>query len=126
MYIVYKLSYMYKCIVLFSRVKHSFNLVQNKTMIINGKISKNIKFDLVFTLGFSGIVNIFCITFVSWKTTECIIKYLNKAQGTKVDYTYTAKTNQFPVISVCAVRTTDKPPGLKWNVSHLNHCGIER
>ena len=32
---------------------------------------------------------------------------------------------QFPLLTICAVDTDEKPPGLRWNISHLNKCGIK-
>ena len=76
---------------------------------------------LVFTL----IVNISCTIFVGWKSTECFIKYFEYPQGTKVDIQHSANTAQFPTITICAANVDEDPPGLRWNISHLNKCGIQ-
>ena len=79
----------------------------------------------ILSIGFSLIVNISCIIFVGWKTTECFILYFNFPQGTKVDIQHSANIAQFPTLTICAVNTDEKPPGLRWNISHLNKCGIQ-
>ena len=76
-------------------------------------------------LGFFLIVNISCIIFVGWKSTECFIKYFDYPQGTKVDIKHSSHTAHFPTITICAVNTVENPPGLRWNISHLNKCGIQ-
>ena len=79
----------------------------------------------ILPLGFSLIVNISCIIFVGWKSTECFIKYFDYPQGTRVDIKHSENTAQFPTLTICAVDSNDEPPGLRWNISHLNKCGIE-
>ena len=81
-------------------------------------ISKN-------TFGFWFIVNISCIIFVGWKSTECFIKYLDYPQATRVDIKDSDTIEQFPLITICAADTDRKPPGLRWNISHLDKCGIK-
>ena len=74
---------------------------------------------------FSLIVNISCIIFVSWKSTECFIKYIEYPQGTKVDIKISGNTAQFPIVTICAANTNKNPPGIRWNISHLNKCGLK-
>ena len=89
-------------------------------------MSKNHNFyHPIWSIGFSLIVNISCIIFVGWKSTECLIKYFNYPQGTRMDIKHTGNIAQFPTITICAVNTDEKPPGLRWNISHLNKCGIQ-
>ena len=89
-------------------------------------MSKNLNlYHPIWSIGFSLIVNISCIIFVGWKSTECAIKYFDYPQGTRADIKYTGNIAQFPTLTICAVNTDDKPPGLRWNISHLNKCGIE-
>ena len=71
---------------------------------------------------FKYVVNISCFCFVFWKTTECLIKYLDNPRGTKVDIRYAANTEIFPAITICA----DDNGGMRWNASHLRQCGIPR
>ena len=79
----------------------------------------------ILPLVFSLIVNISCVIFVSWKSTECFIKYFNNPQGTKVDIKHSGNTGQFPCVTICALNTDKIPPGIRWNISHLNKCGIK-
>ena len=79
----------------------------------------------ILPLGFPLIVNISCIIFVGWKSTECFIKYFDYPQTTKVDFKHSDNTTQFPTLSICAVDSDNEPPGLRWNISHLNKCGIK-
>ena len=76
-------------------------------------------------LVFSLIVNISCTIFVGWKSTECFIKYLNHPRGSNLDIKQSGNTAQFPTLTICAVNSDDEPPGLRWNISHLNKCGIQ-
>ena len=92
---------------------------------IKSPISK--KFNLchpILSLGFSLIVNMSCIVFVGWKSTECFIKYFDYPQGTRVEIKHSSHTTQFPTITICAVTTDVNSLGLRWNISHLNKCGI--
>ena len=77
------------------------------------------------TIVFSLIVNILCTIFVGWKSTECFIKYFNYPRGASVDITQSSHTAWFPTITICAVDIDNNPPGLRWNISHLNKCGIQ-
>ena len=95
-------------------------------MLEKFKISKNdnlcrSNLRLVFTL----IVNISCTIFVGWKSTECFIKYFDYPHGARVDIKHSSHTAWFPTITICAVDIDDNPPGLRWNISHLNKCGIQ-
>ena len=86
---------------------------------IKSTISKNI-----LAFGFWIIVNISCIIFVGWKSTECFIKYFDYPQGTRVEIKHSSHTTQFPTLTICAVDTDVNHLGLQWNISHLNKCGI--
>ena len=78
----------------------------------------HLNLQLVFLI----IVNISCTIFVGWKSTECFIKYFDYPQVTRVDIKHSSHTDRFPSITVCAVAP---PSGLRWNISHLNKCGIQ-
>ncbi len=80
-------------------------------------------FNPILPLGISLIVNILCIIFVCWKSTECFIKYFDNPQGARVDIKRTSNTAQFPTFTICAADVDEK--GLRWNISHLNKCGIK-
>ena len=80
------------------------------------------KADLYFRLILSLTVNILSISFVGWKTTECLIKYFNYPKGTTVDIKHSGNTAQFPAITICPLDTDEKA---RWNLSHLSKCGIQ-
>ena len=101
----------------------TFPVATMKT-VIKSTMSKMVNL-CTLPLGFSLIVNISCIIFVGWKSTECFSKYFDYPQGTRVDIKHSDNTAQFPTLTICAVDSNDKPPGLRWNNSHLNKCGIE-
>ena len=82
-------------------------------------MSKNV--DLGLWSIFSLSVNTLCISFVGWKTTECLIKYFNYPKGTTVDIKHSGNTAQFPAITICALDRLEYP---KWNLTHLSKCGI--
>ena len=89
------------------------------------KMSKKFnKCHSILRVGFSIIVNISCIIFVGWKSTECLIKYFNYPKGTTVDIKQSSNTAQFPTITIFAVSSDEEHPGLRWNITHLNKCGI--
>ena len=73
---------------------------------------------LSFTISF--MIHISCICFVTWKTTECFMKFFDNPQGTKLEVKNLAAVDKFPAITIGAMNK-----GLRWNVSHLNHCGIQ-
>ena len=62
---------------------------------------------------------------VGWKSTQCFIKFLNKPQGINLGIKDAAKTDRFPMLTVCGV-DSDEEYGMRWNLSHLSHCGIQR
>ena len=76
----------------------------------------------ILSLGFSLMVNISCIIFVGSKSTECLLKYFDYPQGTRVDIKHSSHTTQFPTLTVCA---DVNPLGLRWNITHLNKCGFQ-
>ena len=89
-------------------------------------MSKNSKGQSILLLGFSLVVKISCIVFVGWKSTECFFKYFNHPMGSNLDIKHSGDTAQFPSLTICAVDTEEEnPPGLRWNISHLNKCGIK-
>ena len=79
----------------------------------------------IWSIGFSLMVNISCIIFVGWKTTECFIKYFEYPIGTKVNIELSSHIKLFPSLTICAVDVDEKPSGLRWNISHLSKCGIQ-
>ena len=77
-----------------------------------------------FSFAISWLINLACIVFVAQKSTECLIKFIDQPQGTKLDIKNAAKIDQFPRITICAVDADKKEKGLRWNLTHLHHCGI--
>ena len=103
----------------------NYNIIWQILTKIKSPISKNFNTcHSILALGFSLIVNISCIIFVGWKSTECFIKYFDYPQGTRVEIKHSSHTTQFPTITICAVTTDVNSLGLRWNISHLNKCGI--
>ena len=100
-----------------------YNIIRQTLTKIKSPMSK--KFNLfhpILSLGFSLILNMSCIIFVGWKSSECFLKYFDYPQGTRVDIKHSSLTTQFPTLTICA----DKNPlGLRWNITHLNKCGIQ-
>ena len=68
----------------------------------------------------SCMIHISCICFVGWKTAECFMKFFDNPQGTKLDVKNLATVGKFPSMTIGA-----RNEGLRWNVSHLNYCGIQ-
>ena len=64
------------------------------------------------------MVNIPCICFVFWKSTECLIKFFDKPQGTQLVIEHPVKINNFPSFSICGYGK------MRWNESYLKNCGI--
>ena len=55
-----------------------------------------------------------CFAFVSWQSVQCIQKYIEKPQGTKLTLQHISEIPQFPAITIC--RGYDK--------EHLKKCGL--
>ena len=83
------------------------------------------KYDAIkkpLSLGLWTIINISCTIFVMWKTFLCATRYWDRPQGTKLDIEDSSLYPiNFPGVTICA---TDK--NIRWNSSHLSHCGIAR
>ena len=83
------------------------------------------KYDVIkklLSLGLWTIINISCTIFVMWKTFLCATRYWDRPQGTKLDIEDSSLYPiNFPGVTICA---TDK--NIRWNSSHLSHCGIAR
>ena len=71
-----------------------------------------------------------CVVFVTFQTTECISKFLEYPQGTKMSIQFIGNTSSFPAITVC----THPEFGIKqgktqhktYNKTILDDCGIKR
>ena len=49
------------------------------------------------------------------------MKFFKNPQGTKLEVKNLAAVDKFPAITIGA-----RNEGLRWNVSHLNYCGIQK
>ena len=74
----------------------------------------------ILSILISCMIHISCICFVSLKTAECFMKFFDNPQGTKLDVKNLASVGKFPTMTIGAMNE-----GLRWNVSHLNYCGIQ-
>ena len=99
--------------------------VANVIKLTMQKMLKKSNGQSILSLGFSLVVKISCIVFVGWKSTECFMKYLNHPRGSNLDIKNSGDTAQFPTLTICAVDSDNEPPGLRWNISYLNKCGIK-
>ena len=59
-------------------------------------------------------ISLACFVFVFWQSVQCIQKYIEKPQGTKLTLQHISEIPQFPAITIC--RGYDK--------NHLNKCGL--
>ena len=57
-----------------------------------------------------------CLTFVSLQSKNCISKYINSPQGTKLSLQNAGTIHQFPAITICDQITVDD--------GQLKRCGI--
>ena len=64
------------------------------------------------------VINFFSFSFVIWKSSECVIKYLDKPKGTTLSIE-TTDNHLFPAITVCALERANE-----YNGRHLKKCGI--
>ena len=69
---------------------------------------------------FLTLLDILCICIIIWKIIPCIIKYLEKPQGTKISLEL-SQNHQFPTMTFCF----DEEDGGRWNTTHLKHCNIK-
>ena len=46
-------------------------------------------------------ISLACFAFVSWQSVQCIQKYIEKPQGTKLTLQHTSEIPQFPSITIC-------------------------
>ena len=70
------------------------------------------------------LILIACVCFASWKSIECVFKYLNYPKGTSLTIDHTTKY-PFPAITVCADPTTHKK-SMGFNEEKLKDCSIYR
>ena len=63
-------------------------------------------------------VTLTCFVFVSWQSIQCLRKYREKYQGTRLNLVNTANL-PFPAITICDGYT-------RYNKTKLLQCGINR
>ena len=59
-----------------------------------------------------------CLAFVFWQSVQCIEKYIENPQGTKLRLQRTSELHQFPAITICP--DYDQ----KFDKNHLKKCGL--
>ena len=65
------------------------------------------------------LINLLCVCFVSYKSWECVMKYIERPKGTTLSIE-TSEHHQFPGITVCAAEKSTQ-----WNHNLLNNCGVK-
>lgn len=60
------------------------------------------------------VITFACFAFVSWQSVQCIQKYLEKPQGTKLTLQHISEIPQFPAITICH----------RYDEDHLKKCGL--
>ena len=63
-------------------------------------------------------ISLACLAFVFWQSVQCIEKYIENPQGTKLSLQRTSKLHQFPAITICP------PPRKKYDEKQLKKCGL--
>ena len=63
---------------------------------------------------FSSFVTILCFAFVLWQSIQCVTKYTEKDQGTKLSIENTAHL-PFPAITICGYPV--------YNLAEIKKCG---
>ena len=61
-------------------------------------------------------ISLACFTFVLWQSVQCIEKYIEKPQGTKLSLKHTSEIQQFPAITICSAYGYDNET--------LQRCGL--
>ena len=64
-----------------------------------------------------GSISLACFAFVLWQSVQCIEKYIENPQGTKLSLQHTREINQFPAITICPFSWSN-------DIDHLNRCGL--
>ena len=64
-------------------------------------------------------ISLACFVFVSWQSIQCIQKYIEKPQATKLSLQHTSEIPQFPAITICPRNLS-----AKYDEDHLNKCGL--
>ena len=67
-----------------------------------------------------------CAVFVAYQTFNCITKFLEYPQGTKLSIQFIGNTASFPAITICPHPSYENEYGFKYNETFLSECGIKR
>ena len=60
-----------------------------------------------------------CFAFVLWQSVQCIEKYIEKPQGTRLSLQHASKIHQFPAITICPAILSNT-----YDADHLIKCGL--
>ena len=64
------------------------------------------------------LITVACFAFVLWQSVQCIQKYIENPQGTKLSLQNTREIHQFPAITICPWYND------LYNEDHLEKCGL--
>ena len=67
-------------------------------------------------------ISLTCYAFVLWQTVQCIGKYVEKPQGTKLSLHHTSQIHQFPAITICDGSGGSRSES--YDTDHLKKCGL--
>ena len=67
-------------------------------------------------------ISLACFAFVLWQSVQCIEKYIENSQGTKLSLQHTSEIHQFPAITICPYTMDNRPS--QFNIAHLKRCGL--
>ena len=65
-------------------------------------------------------ISLACFAFVFWQIVQCIEKFIENPQGTKLSLQHTSEIHQFPAITICPRNQTK----YKYEYDHLKECGL--
>ena len=64
-------------------------------------------------------ISLACFAFVFWQIVQCIEKFIENPQGTKLSLQHTSEIHQFPAITICPLDYY-----LEYENDHLKECGL--
>lgn len=85
-------------------------------MVLQGK---NVSPQKIVQFTISLVILVSCLSVVAWQTWNCLEKYMEKPQGTKLSVEYTAG-HIFPAITICV-----NPDNSIYNKDLLADCGVK-
>ena len=87
---------------------------------------QNVGLKKSFSFVISSIIIIGCITFVAWQSCQCIMKFIENPQGTKLGIEYAGK-HPYPAITVCGdYKDSQKRKKFTFNEKRLKECKINK